>query len=212
MFKTMQTEIDRLTRRYDRAAPAWPDKMRALGYGDAYHGFLGATFPALPGASSARVADIGAGTGAFAEAWMRVHGPGSAITLLDPSAAMLARGTERLAEIGQTVNPVRATLQDFKPEAPFDVVLAAHVIEHGDGAAMLGQLRGLVQRGGRLFLVVSKPHWCNAIVWLQWRHRSYPPAVLRGLLDRTGWVVTAEHAFAKGPPSRTSRGYACKAV
>ena len=43
-------------------------------------------------AANQRVIDVGSGTGAFAEAWVAIHGPPRELTLLEPSAAMLERG------------------------------------------------------------------------------------------------------------------------
>jgi ubiquinone/menaquinone biosynthesis C-methylase UbiE len=91
---------------------------------------------------------------------------------------------------------------------PQDALLAAHLIEHfADPAAALAEMATLLRPGGRLWLVVSKPHWCNAIIWLQWRHRTYGPERVAALLDGAGFVVVEEYAFPSGPPSRTSRGY-----
>jgi len=191
------------TRRYDRVAPRWGDKMCTLGYCDAYVGFFAASPESVPGA---RVIDIGAGTAAFAEAWVVVHGRPGSLTLLDPSRSMLERGDAALRRHG--VEPVlaEARLGATGPDEA-DVALAAHVLEHcPDPAAALGQMRDLLRPGGRLWLVVSKPHWCNAIVWLQWRHRTFGRDEIRDLLAGAGFRVERVHAFPDGPPSRTSRG------
>jgi len=199
-----------LTNRYDAAAPAWADKMRTLGYYDGYVSFLQAT--CLPAEAGTCVIDIGAGTAAFAEAFTAIHGPDHRLTLLEPSAAMASRGAVRLAARGVETEIVIQSLEDFDPGPRFDCLLAAHVIEHGDGAEMLSALRRLARPGARLWLVVSKPHWCNAIIWLQWRHKTYAPDVLTAMLQRAGWAVEKTHTFASGPPSRTSHGYLCRAV
>ena len=79
----------RLARKHDLAAPGWSDKMRLLGYFDAYLGFLSS--PALRCAPGTRVLDAGCGTGALAEAWVAIQGPDQAVTLLDPSPEMLVQ-------------------------------------------------------------------------------------------------------------------------
>ena len=200
-----------LSLKYDRAAPAWGDKMRLLGYHDAYLGFLASqTFRAPDGN---QVLDIGCGTGAFADAWTAIHGPAQAITLLDPSQEMLNRAVALLERWQVTPHLARSTLEDFEPQHPYHCLLAAHVIEHvEDPTDALRSMRALCQKDGRLWLVVSKPHWCNAIIWFQWRHRAYPPAEVARLLANTGWVLEAEYAFPSGPPSRTSRGYLARAA
>lgn len=198
-----------LTRRYDRAARLWRDKMRALGYYDAYLGFL--SEPGQRRGGVLRVIDAGAGTAAFAEAWVAVNGAPAQMILIDPSARMLALGETALARHGVRAESIAATVEAAGHIAPADEVLAAHLIEHADDpVALLRRLRGLVRPGGRLRLVVSKPHWCNALVWLKWRHRSYAPETLREILGRAGFRVDAEYAFPAGPPSRTSRAYVAR--
>ncbi|SEI63850.1 demethylmenaquinone methyltransferase / 2-methoxy-6-polyprenyl-1,4-benzoquinol methylase [Cribrihabitans marinus] len=190
--------------RYDAAAPRWRDKMRALGYYDAYLGFLSA--PQETVRRDVRVVDVGAGTASFAEAWVAIHGPPRQTTLLEPSRAMLERG--RAALQGRGVEPwlVQALLGDADL-APFDVVLAAHVIEHcADPLVALRQMRDLLRPGGKLRLVVSKPHWCNAIIWWQWRHRTFQEGEIVTLIQKAGLEVESIYRFPSGPPSRTSRG------
>ncbi len=76
---------DRLDQKYDHAAPGWADKMRLLGYFDAYLGFLSSDPQAELGRNAL---DIGCGTGAFAEARAVIRREGY-VTLLEPSARML---------------------------------------------------------------------------------------------------------------------------
>lgn len=200
-----------LAAKYDTAAPRWGDKMRMLGYYDAYLGLLSApNFRAPPGN---RVLDIGCGTGAFAEAWVAIHGPEQSVTLLDPSAEMLERAKGALARRLVVAETAQTLLEEFEPTKPFHCLMAAHVLEHApDPRATLRAMRRLAPEEGRLWLVVSKPHWCNAIIWFQWRHRAYRPEDVRQMLAETGWEMELDYAFPSGPPSRTSRGYLARAV
>jgi hypothetical protein len=87
-----------LAHRYDKASGGWGDKMRALGYHDAYLGFLASALPRPePGED---VLDVGCGSGAFAEAWAAIHGDIACISLLDPSARMLDRAAAALDRRG----------------------------------------------------------------------------------------------------------------
>ena len=72
---------ERLDQKYDAAALGWADKMRLLGYFDAYLGFLSTGSPAELGQNGL---DVGCGTGAFAEA-RAVIKPQGQVTLLEPS-------------------------------------------------------------------------------------------------------------------------------
>lgn len=193
-----------LTTRYDAASGLWPDKMRVLGYYDAYLGFLSHR-PDRAGHGT--VLDAGAGTAAMSEAWVAVNGAPERLTLLDPSQAMLDRGRAALLRRAVAPECVAAPIAE-DAVAPHDVVLAAHVIEHLPNAEQaLATLGRLTKPGGELWLVVSKPHWCNAIIWLQWRHKTYRDAQVKAYLDWAGFELIDTYAFPSGPPSRTSRGY-----
>ena len=210
-FKEMTDAHPDLTNRYNKASNRWRDKMRTLGYYDAYLGFL--SMPGHRAPQLVDVLDVGSGTGAFAESWVAVNGAPRTLTLLEPSAPMLTRAKAALEERGVTPKAVEGTLEDPQGAEAADDVLVAHVIEHCvDPLDALKAIRALTRTGGRLHLVVSKPHWCNALIWLQWRHRTFQPGEIHELLSNAGFAVTATYSFPAGPPSRTSFGLVAKAV
>lgn len=201
----MTKTLSKLTPRYETAAPRWGDKMRTLGYYDGYLGFLSADNNRER--KTSHVIDIGAGAASFSEAWVAVKGPPvGMLTLLEPSRAMLEKGRTALNDRGVEPHLVQALLGDVDLE-PADQVLAAHVIEHcPDPLKALRHIHSLVRPGGRLHLVVSKPHWCNTLIWLRWRHRSFGKDEILALLKTAGFDIESLYAFPSGPPSRTSRG------
>lgn len=204
-----KTDPDRLGQKYDQVAPGWADKMRLLGYFDAYLGFLSSAPQAELGSNAL---DIGCGTGAFAEARAIIR-PEGQVVLLEPSARMLHLARSALQRRGIDTELVQSRLEEYQPSSKFDCLLAAHVLEHClDPITALRRMRELAEPGATIWLVVSKPHWCNAIIWLQWRHRSFRPAAVADMLARSGWELQAEHSFPTGPPSRTSRGYRAIAI
>ncbi len=206
---THQAGSNRLDQKYDAAAPGWADKMRLLGYFDAYLGFLSADPKTDLGIDAL---DAGCGTGAFAEARSAVR-PTGHTTLLEPSGKMLQQAQSALLRRGAAVNVVQSRLEDFQTPKRFDCILVAHVLEHcRNPEDALRQLRALAAPGANLWLVVSKPHWCNAIIWFQWRHRTYRPEAVVQMLTASGWDLQYQHSFPTGPPSRTSLGYRAAAV
>ena len=199
-----------LSKRYDAVSDAWADKMRVLGYYDGYLGFLSHWQSA--GQSAARVADIGTGTGAMAEAWVAINGAPGTLTLVDPAPAMLARASAMLQRRSVAPLTVAAPLS-AQVVAPQDHLLAAHVIEHvADPGQALRDMRRLVVDGGRLWLVASRPHWCNVLIWLKWRHRTFRPEQITELLTDAGFALEETYGFPSGPPSRTSTGYVARAI
>lgn len=199
-----------LNDRYAKAAPRWSDKMRLLGYYDGYLGFL--SHLERRDVSGSHVIDVGAGTGAMAEAFVSVNGPAATLTLLDPAGGMLDHASAALAARGFTAE-TRVTGLDSTVEGQYDVLLAAHVIEHfADPAAALADMRRLARPGARLWLVVSKPHWCNVLIWFKWRHRTFQQAEIGRMLEAAGFDVERLYDFPAGPPSRTSFGVVARAV
>ncbi|MFK7836425.1 MAG: class I SAM-dependent methyltransferase [Sulfitobacter sp.] len=206
----MATHSSSLNDRYATAAPRWSDKMRVLGYYDGYLGFL--SHQPREAMDTRRVIDVGAGTGAMAEAFVAVNGPPGEMAVLDPAPGMIAYAQDALAARGVTAK-LRIETLDADTQGSYDVILAAHVIEHfDDPAAALAYLRKLCAPGARLWLVVSKPHWCSVLIWLKWRHRTFQRDEIRTMLEAAGFAVEAPYDFPAGPPSRTSFGVVARAV
>jgi 2-polyprenyl-3-methyl-5-hydroxy-6-metoxy-1,4-benzoquinol methylase len=153
------------------------------------------------------VLDAGCGTGAFATSWLAAGGS-TDLTLLDASAAMLTRATARLAALGTKATAIQTTLDRFAPAQPFQTILAAHVIEHcPDPGATFHHLAAWLQPGGRLILVISRPHWCNWLIWLRFHHRWFSATQVVQMARSAGLTHSLTHQFPSGPPSRTSLGY-----
>ncbi|CUH50156.1 class I SAM-dependent methyltransferase [Ruegeria atlantica] len=134
--------------------------MRLLGYFDAYLGFLSIGSVDDLGRNGL---DVGCGTGAFAEARAVIQ-PEGKVTLLEPSGKMLNQAEGALALRGVTTHTARSRLEDFPPAQPFDCVLAAHVLEHCHNPTdALRHMRRQAAPAAKLWLVVSKPHWCTRL-------------------------------------------------
>jgi ubiquinone/menaquinone biosynthesis C-methylase UbiE len=198
------TAITTLDHRYDAAAPWWQARMGALGYFAAYRGLVATHAPRKP----SRVLDAGCGAGDFAAAWRAERGDPLYLTLLDPSRGMLDRAMARHGTATLRPLAVAGALDDLLPCPKHDVILCAHVLEHL-AAPMHGlhRMRSALAPGGLMILVVSKPHWCNRLIWLRWRHQSLAPARMRALVAGAGLMLRDDHGFPTGPPSRTSHAY-----
>ncbi|MXU65303.1 class I SAM-dependent methyltransferase [Oceanomicrobium pacificus] len=204
----------RLVRRYDRAADAWRRTVTRLGYARAYGQFVSAADRAGALAPGGAVADIGTGAGDFALAYAQQAARPGPLTLVDPSRPMLDQARATLSACALPVTCRQGALGDgWVGSAGFDTLLCAHVIEHlPDTGAALRHLRMLLHPGGTLLLVASKPHWCNALVWMRWQHRTLRPDDLVAELGAAGFSDVTVHPFASGPPSRTSMGYIARSA
>ncbi|MEP1539324.1 MAG: class I SAM-dependent methyltransferase [Paracoccaceae bacterium] len=188
--------------KYDKAALGWDKKVLRMRYSNAYQCFLQDHLE-----TRRPVLDIGTGTGLFAAAWLAAGGSRD-LTLIEPSKPMLHVARARFAGASVPVKDIATTLENYQPTHPFQTVLAAHVIEHCDDPLnAMEKLSQCLCTGGKLILVVSKPHWCNWFIWLRYRHRWYAPDALYEWAQAAGLDHETTHRFTSGPPSRTSIGY-----
>lgn len=195
---------DTLAGRYDRAATDWHEKIARLGYPAAYrHLIAKAGLSSHPG----RVLDAGCGTGAFALALHQMSPP-SQIDLLDLSQDMRRAARRNLQHAGGAHGIAYSTLASAGLETgAYDVILAAHLIEHlDDPAQALSIMAEALSAGGTLLLSVSKPHWCTALIRIIWGHKAFRTDVVLGWAAAAG-LQARPVAFPSGPPSRTSMGY-----
>ncbi len=191
---------------YDHAAGWWQEKISKLGYPTAYRQLIG-TEP--PRAGSA-VIDIGAGTGALAEALLDRATPGQ-LDLLDISHTMLQTAAARMSK-RFPVRTIRKGIGETWAHEPYDVALMAHVVEHlSDPLEALRWTRSKLRMGGKIYMVASRPHWCTAILRWKWGHQAYHPDEMTILLRQAGFDDIRTVTFACGPPSRTSMGYIARA-
>ena len=115
---------------------------------------------------------------------------------INEAAAALAR------QRGFTV--YTGTLEDFQPVAPYAVVVLSNVLEHStDPAAMLAQVRRLLQPGGEVWISCPNAEslWRRVFGrgWVNW-HVPYhlwhfSPRTLEGVLERAGFRLTSLKTF-----------------
>ncbi|MEL6518743.1 MAG: class I SAM-dependent methyltransferase [Pseudomonadota bacterium] len=209
-FATPKPARAQLSDLYDAMADRWQSTIERLGYGAAYSAF----FEGLGPLTHRRIADLGTGTGAFAAAYLGActRKPDACI-LLDTSAAMLDIARREIAGQGITAHTAVTPLgADIPAPRACDALLAAHVIEHTqDPAHTLSWCRTCLCPGGTLYLAVSRPHWCTALLRWKWGHRAYRPDQMQAILRQAGFTDICHIPFAKGPPSRTSAAYVATA-
>lgn len=191
-----------ITSRYDNVASTWSKKVFRLGYARAYSGFLSSK--ALATGSTL---DVGTGSGVFALSWIEAGGS-TDLTLLDPSQAMIEQAKLLLATQGLRPKCLNHGLEELRQDITFDTILASHVLEHfADPWETMLQFASRLSHSGQLYLIVSKPHWCNWLIWLRYRHRWFQPETIVQMAVNAGLTVVYLHKFTSGPPSRTSFGY-----
>jgi len=201
-----------LATRYDQAAQNWHSAICKLGYINAYRElvshFLSST-QFQQNQLQLDILDAGTGSGGFSLALAeKLHEPQS-IDLLDISQKMLDRASNTLSHLPHRIDYICANIQKFETaKKQYDIILCAHVIEHlNDPVSSLHSIGQALKPGGVLLLVVSKPHWCTALVQLKWHHKAYKPHQVSQILQNAGMDQVHPFAFSAGPPKFTSYAY-----
>jgi ubiquinone/menaquinone biosynthesis C-methylase UbiE len=155
-----------------------------------------------------RLMDVGCGAGDFARAYLRLRGAPDVLTLLDPAAAMLHEAATRLKGTAAETLLLPMPMADLPPYPSQDLILCAHAIDHcPDPVQAIRALGAALAPRGAIVLIVTKPHWCNWLLWLRWRHRSYRPTQVFEAVVTAGLTCPRDMGFERGPPRRTSHAY-----
>lgn len=176
-LRRLAYEAPELSQLYDHAAPAWSQKIDRLGFPHAYETLLRRVLKDEPLAVAGvrpRILDCGVGTGALSSALARVLHKPFALDGIDISPVMLerARVTLRAAHVDPTLRQgdIRALPYD---DGAFDVVMAAHVLEHlADPRAALDEMMRVLKPGGLLIVCLTRRSPLGLYIQFKWRtHR-----------------------------------------
>jgi ubiquinone/menaquinone biosynthesis C-methylase UbiE len=202
------SKIFSLEKAYDDAAPLWQKKLRHLDVPKAYEDFVSR---AMPNAHVDSIVDVGTGCGDLAAAACDVLGNPQKLVLIDSSANMLSYAKPRFACRDIDTECWHGDMFKIATRPKADLVLAGHVIEHcADPILAIKQLGDFLKPQGTLLLVVSKPHWCNWLIWLRWRHRWYKPEQIEAWAKFMGFAQVETFSMRYGALQRTSAGFRLK--
>lgn len=177
---------------YDKAAPRWTSIVEKFGYAAAYRRlfrhFADAT-GGWPGAAPLRVLDAGVGTGAFSLALREVVPQPLLLTATDLSLGMLAQAKARFAALELPASLLQADVRSLPfADSSFDLVIAAHVLEHlPDPVAALAGLWRVLRPGGWLVTCLTRESWLGAFIQAKWRTHRLTGARARSWLQTAGF-------------------------
>ena len=186
-FGSWQVRVERrpltteaLAAAYDRAAPSWTRLTKRLGYSRAYRRVFERFFATQRidvGARPLQVLDCGVGTGTFSLALAQIWRRPIALTAVDISPGMLAAATTRFQHAKIPAQVIQADIGKLHfADASFDLVIAAHVLEHlTDPVAALAEMRRVLRPGGWVVTCMTRQSWLGAYIQAKWRtHRLTP--------------------------------------
>lgn len=173
-----------LQARYDRAAQNWEATLARFGFQKAYRSLLQRQDWSLGSDRSVDVLDLGIGTGALSVATIKaLRSQGREVGRMagvDMSATMLAKAQEAIASGGAALEAVQGDVEALPfADASFDVVLAAHVIEHlGRPLRAMAEIDRVLRPGGRAVFMLTR---CGPITLRIQKHWSVQCARSRKL-------------------------------
>ncbi|MCY4336495.1 MAG: class I SAM-dependent methyltransferase [Litoreibacter sp.] len=202
-----------LAAHYDKESASWHQTIGRHRFEQAYQHLIG---EALYGLSCVhlpeglRVLDAGIGTGAMSLAFRTVLNRPFALQGIDISNAMLHQAKARLSHDDIDLSLRRADLSRLPfPDACFDVVLAAHVIEHmPDPTRAFAEIYRVLKPGGVVICSVTRASYVGALVQLIWRTHRVARGTGLAWLDDCGFKACRTIPYQKGTPAaRFSLGY-----
>ena len=157
---------------YDDASEGWARTSRRFRLETAYCGPLfasgAAQVLALP---DTRVLDCGIGSGSLSLALENITTDSPEYHGIDTSGAMLAAADAELRRAGVVAELRQSDIRAIPyPDRTFDVVMAAHVLEHlPEPQTALREMVRVLKPGGVVFACMTRRSVFGAFVQLRWR-------------------------------------------
>lgn len=163
-----------LASRYDAVSRSWGRTARRFQLDAAYREPLLTSQIATGLAQAgpqARVLDCGVGSGSLSIALDSILKDPADFHAIDTSAEMLVQAKSIMQHAGLRPQLQQADVLSLPYDnQSFDVVMAAHVLEHlPDPQRALAEMIRVLKPGGMVFLCVTRPSLFGAIVQLLWR-------------------------------------------
>lgn len=163
-----------LVSKYDTASRNWQQKTRRYGLNAAYRRPLvasGAGTALGKVGSQATVLDCGIGSGALAIALGSILPESANFCGIDLSREMLSRADVAMRQAGLAPELRQADILSIPyADASFDIVMAAHVLEHlPEPLCALKEMVRVLKPGGILFVCLTRRSKFGAFIQMRWR-------------------------------------------
>jgi demethylmenaquinone methyltransferase/2-methoxy-6-polyprenyl-1,4-benzoquinol methylase len=163
-----------LASRYDAVSGKWARTARRFRLNAAYCELLLATrvvTDLMQVEQRARILDCGVGNGSLSIALASLMKGPADFHAIDTSAEMLVQAKSVMQHAGLYPHLQQADIMSLPyQDQSFDVVMAAHVLEHlPDPQRALAEMVRVLKPGGMVFLCVTRPSLFGALVQLLWR-------------------------------------------
>ena len=190
---------------YDREASGWDRTIHRLGFDEAYATMLREALPAvLPGGDDEplQVLDAGMGTGELSVALSKATAGPFAFHGIDISPGMLNEAGRHLQACGIGADLRLGDVQNlpFADEA-FDLVMAAHVLEHlVDPHRAIEEMVRVLKPGGILLACLTRRSTLGMYIHLKWRTHRLTARDAESWFRQAWPGACPQPAFRKGDP------------
>lgn len=181
-----------LAKRYDALAESWDDTLDQFDAAQAYRTVLAKALPdaiVFADGDALSVLDCGTGTGAFLAAFDDMVYGSPKLNGIDVSLAMASKARENLARQSRDAD-IRVGDLAMLPyaNASFDVVLAAHVVEHlADPRVALSEMFRVLKPGGTVVLCVTRASMMGRAIQFRWRTHTMTEGGATAWLHQAGF-------------------------
>ena len=191
-----------LVNHYDKASAGWGSVLDRFGFPAAYQNLLGRELSKHPLPETGelpRVLDCGVGTGALSGALTRVLATPFALDAIDISPSMLEQAERRLQGSICAVTLRQGDICKLPyADNTFDLVMAAHVLEHmADPRDALKEMARVLKPGGLLIVCITRRSALGLLVQFKWRTHRVTPVQAQNWLRSSG-INTVTSRFLEG--------------
>lgn len=163
-----------LASRYDAVAADWEHTARRYQLETAYQQplFASGAPDSLAGvAGQTQVLDCGVGSGSLSMALHRLLAERVNWHGIDTSTEMLNTARVVTRRAGMTISLKQASVLSIPyADASFDMVMAAHVLEHlPQPDSAIKEMVRVLKPGGRLFICMTRPSLFGRLIQMRWR-------------------------------------------
>ncbi len=195
--------VPELVQRYDRAAGNWARTIARLDVPRAYETLLANAIHdagVQTGPASLHALDCGIGSGALSCALAQVVPGAVQLNGIDLSPAMLDEADRHLKHRGLDAD-LRCADVGALPydDGTFDIVMAAHLLDHlPDPAAALAEMHRVVRPGGHVIVCLTRRTLLGFYIHLKWHTHMVQPDDAETWLKDCGLVDVGRLATGDG--------------
>lgn len=192
-----------LSTRYDQASETWQHRLTSLGYPRAYRSVSKHVLArqALCTTSPLRILDCGIGSGALSCALLSAWNAPCELHGVDISCAMLEQAHTYLKAHGHEAHLQHANVCALPyPDASFDLVATAHVLEHlPHPKKALLEMQRVLRPGGTLLLIATRRTFLGRWIQIGWRTHTFTSSQLHAMLASVALQSVSIHPLSGGP-------------